>query len=125
MKATGPAALFLVTALGCAHAKTTDGEPKSPEASQPSEPSGTTNELPRKPGHPPVATHADDLLKPGAEEKIRRKLAAGGYLSGGADAPLADGVRKFQAAHDMPATGVPDHETVRRLGLDPAEIFRD
>ena len=33
-------------------------------------------------------------------------------------------LRRFQAAHDLPSTGVPDHETVRRLGLNPDELFR-
>jgi hypothetical protein len=118
----------------------------------------------RKPGHPPVATHAADLYAPGAEDQIRDKLAAGGYLPHDAgrerssfarpsaspgsprvsarvgwlrevrnpsegseedsDAALADGLRKFQSAHDLPATGVADDETVHRLGLDPGKVFR-
>ena len=34
------------------------------------------------------------------------------------------GIQKFQKAQDLPATGVPDAETVKRLGLDPDKTFR-
>jgi hypothetical protein len=128
MRASGPVVLLVLAALGCAHAKTTDGESKPTEATSTGanggEPHDRASELPRKPGHPPVSTHAEDLLKPGAEDKIRRKLVAGHYLSGGADTPIAGGLRKFQEEKNLPATGIPDHETIRRLGLDPADIFR-
>ena len=34
-------------------------------------------------------------------------------------------LRRFQTAHDLPVTGVPDHETVRMLGLNPDDLFRE
>ena len=37
---------------------------------------------------------------------------------------MRDSIRRFQRAEDLPATGVPDRETVERLGLDPDETFR-
>jgi murein L,D-transpeptidase YcbB/YkuD len=37
---------------------------------------------------------------------------------------MRDGIRRFQRAHDLPATGVADNETVKSLGLDPDQIFR-
>ncbi len=40
------------------------------------------------------------------------------------DAATREGVRRFQRAQDLPATGVPDAETVKRLGLDPDKTFR-
>ena len=50
---------------------------------------------------------------------------AGGFLGRDAsDAAKRQGLRRFQRAHDLPATGVADHETVKRLGLDPDQIFR-
>jgi hypothetical protein len=144
-------ALAVVAALGCGHAKSTErvsGSGKDDNGSADEHASngeagkGNHDEPPhdgsgavagehahakpeiQKPGHPPVASHADQLLEPGAEKKIRDKLAGGHYLPS-EDAPLAEGLKKFQAAHDMPATGVADTETVRRLGLDPGQIFRD
>jgi putative peptidoglycan binding protein len=71
----------------------------------------------------PVATSPDALLAPGGAAEIRRKLVAAGYLRGDDD-PLGSGLRKFQQNHDLPATGMPDHATVAKLGLDPKKIFK-
>ena len=146
--------LTVVAALGCGHAKTTErvngggsgkdsNGPDGGHASSGEESKRSHDEPPhdesgvvlagehaqpkpaiQKPGHAPVASHADQLLEPGAEKKIRDKLAGGHYLPSD-DAPITEGLKKFQAAHGMPATGVADTETVRRLGLDPGQIFRD
>jgi hypothetical protein len=115
------AAVWLLVALplvGCGHAKTTEKPPAEegtgPESAKP------------PPAHPhktPVVESPNDLLVPGAEDQIREKLVDGGYLDSGSKS-LESGLRKFQSAKDLPVTGVPDHETVRRLGLDPNEIFR-
>jgi hypothetical protein len=40
------------------------------------------------------------------------------------DAPTSAAVRKFQGDEDIARTGNPDHETVRRLGLDADALFR-
>lgn len=136
--------VFLVAlALGgaCAHAKTTDdGTEKttateSKEDDRKEEPKSKPRAGGKKggelhPGNPdaiPVATAPDALLLPGADEKIRERLIAGGFLA--ADADKSNGatraaIRKFQKDQDLPATGVPDAETVKRLGLDPDKTFR-
>lgn len=66
----------------------------------------------------PVASSPHGLLKPGADEKVREKLGV----------PKQGGMRKelmnFQREHDLPATGMLDHETVEKLGLDPKDIFQ-
>jgi hypothetical protein len=72
----------------------------------------------------PLAQAPEGLLTPGAEQKIRDKLSAGGFMKEDANASTGVALRRFQAAHDLPATGVPDHETVRRLGLNPDDLFR-
>jgi len=132
----------LATALGvgCAHTKTTDqgaaesnnqdGGTEEAKATKP-EP---TRRGPRESreqgggthGGVPLATAPGALLAPGAEKKIRERLAADGFLARDAesDAAMGEGLRRFQRAKDLPATGVADQETVRRLGLDPDEIFR-
>ena len=135
--------LLVALALGgaCAHAKTTDdGTEKatakeSKEDDRKEEPksrprAGGTKGGELHPGNPdaiPVATAPDALLLPGADEKIRERLIAGGFLPADADkskGATRGGIQKFQKAQDLPATGVPDAETVKRLGLDPDKTFR-
>lgn len=64
-----------------------------------------------------VSTTPQGLLEPGAMEKVREKLGVGKGES------VQRALRKFQREHDLPATGMLDHETVERLGLSPDEIF--
>ena len=112
----------LGVAAGCGHTHTVENTaPAAPEESPATHPS--------KSAHPgagtgaPVATSADALLAPGGAAEIRRKLKEDGFLEqdGGS---LEAALRKFQAKHDLPETGVPDHATVAKLGLDPNKIFR-
>jgi murein L,D-transpeptidase YcbB/YkuD len=134
----------LVFAGACAHSKTTDkgGEKETAKQEQkkdekdekeakPRAARETTKQSPElHPGKPdavPVATAPEALLKPGAEEKIRERLVAGGFVDDGdkkSAAAAREGIRRFQKEHDLPATGVADHETVKALGLDPDQIFR-
>lgn len=139
------AALALVAAGGCAHTKTTDEgreeknekreekneKPTGAETAKPHAGRGPRESTPRESDGTdrsvPLATAPGGLLAPGAEQKIREKLAAEGCLdddakrSGGA---LSEGLRRCQSAHDLPATGMPDDATIKALGLDPGQIFR-
>jgi hypothetical protein len=132
--------LWVSLALGgaCAHTKTTDDgtekqeptkqeeapkrartEPKAPAAE------GKGSELhPGKSDAVPVATAPDVLLAPGADDKIRERLASQGYLDGDDKGSTRAGIRRFQKEHDLPTTGVADHETVKKMGLNPDQIFR-
>jgi hypothetical protein len=126
-------AFFALALVGCAHAKTTETtEPAEPEAVE--KPS-STERAPRtgklrvaptgeKPRTTPLAQAPEGLLTPGAEQKIHDKLSAGGFMKEDENASIGAALRGFQAAHDLPSTGVPDHETVRRLGLNPDDLFR-
>jgi hypothetical protein len=125
------AAVLLAALAGCSHAKTTDaGKPeKQSESGGESKPAAEERKrAPRaepaasKPGDVPVATSPAGLLAPGADDKIRDRLAERGFASEGKSTKEA--MRRFQQANDLPATGVPDHETVKKLGLDPDVIFR-
>jgi hypothetical protein len=123
------AALSLVIALplvGCGHAKTTEKPPEKPPAEEGAAPDAGERAKPpvAHPKKTPVVESPNDLLAPGGEDEIRTKLVDGGYLEDAHSKSLEAGLRKFQSAKDLPATGVPDHETVRRLGLDPNKIFR-
>lgn len=129
-------ALGLV-AFGCAHAKTTDRDkttsatPDEKDTDRPASSSGTRARAParhRDPSAVPVASSAHDLLQPGAEQQIRDKLAARGFMDAPADGARPQSLRaplqRFQDANDLPATGTPDAETLRKLGLDPDAVFR-
>lgn len=77
----------------------------------------------------PVAASPAGLLKPGAAEKIEEKLVAKGLLerdkrSGKLGGATSTALRRFQRDANIAETGVPDHETIRRLGLSPDDVFR-
>jgi hypothetical protein len=76
-----------------------------------------------------ISTSPGALLKPGAAKLIQEKLSQDGDLEGEAsadlDGPARAALAKFQRRHDLPATGIPDDATVRKLGLAPETIFRN
>ena len=122
-------AIFGLALAGCAHTKTTEpAEPEVAEKPSPTERAPRTSKLRvaptvDQPNATPLAQAPEGLLTPGAEQKIHDKLSAGGFMKGDANASTGAALRRFQAAHDLPSTGVPDHETVRRLGLNPDDLF--
>ena len=133
--------LSLALAGACAHTKTTDAGREKETAKQEGPKEDAKEAKPRAreakkmnpelhPGDPeavPVATGPESLLKPGAEDKIRERLVAEGLVDDGdkgSAGAVRNGIRRFQKEHDLPATGVADRATVKGLGLDPDEIFR-
>jgi hypothetical protein len=114
------ALLLALAGLGCAHRERgrSDADGRDNEA---------RND--RESARLPLATTPAELLVPGAIEKIQDALAARGYLDpsakrGHLDVATAGSIRRFQSDQDIARTGIPDHETVRRLGLDPDALFR-
>lgn len=122
---------FLTFALvGCAHAKTTETvqptapeEPLVTERAPPKVPAARTKGKPER-VTTPLAADPLGLLNPGAEQQIHDKLSAGGFMKDNPNGPTQAALRRFQAEHDLPATGAADHETIRRLGLNPDDLFR-
>jgi len=125
--------------LGCAHTRTTDASsvsepPKgaSPPTDRPParahEDSGAGSRTASGTGSGtaiPVASSPEGLLAPGGEQHIRDKLVERGYLKKGDESQSTTAaLRKFQQQRDLPETGIPDHETVKALGLDPNRIFK-
>ena len=126
-------AFFALALVGCAHTKTTEptepAEPKAAEKPSSTERAPHTGKLRaaptgERPKTTPLAQAPEGLLTPGAEQKIHDKLSAGGFVKEDENASTGAALRRFQAAHDLPSTGAPDHETVRRLGLNPDDLFR-
>lgn len=136
------AALALALLLAaCSHAtkvaKPDSGDEEEQKgAAQPTEKEGGAAERPgvarrpRRPGQPPLAASPSGLFVPGGVAKLQKALADRGYLDlsaadeGEIDAATSAAIRKFQSEQGIARTGNPDHETVRRLGLDPDQLFR-
>ena len=81
------------------------------------------------PSEVPLSSSPSGLLQSGAAKQIQERLAALGFLddektSGAIDDSTGAALRKFQQSRDLAATGTPDQETVRKLDLDPKQIFR-
>jgi len=115
--------------IACAHTKTTDdGSAKQDRKSEAkAEKPRAADPRPHETGGVPLATAPAGLLAPGADEKIHDRLVAEGFLDDDAkrsEAATSEGLRRFQRAHDLPETGIPDDKTVKDLGLDPGEVFR-
>jgi peptidoglycan hydrolase-like protein with peptidoglycan-binding domain len=76
----------------------------------------------------PFAPAPEGLLRPGAVEMIQSRLRRGGFLQA-AEPPgrlgpaTREGLRRFQASNDLPATGLPSYRTVEALKLDTDAIF--
>jgi peptidoglycan hydrolase-like protein with peptidoglycan-binding domain len=103
-------------------------QPKESEGGAAAKPSQARR--PEKPGRPPLSAGPEGLFVPGGVEQLQNALAHRGYLDmsqakkGDIDAETSAAVRKFQSDEGIARTGNPDHETVRRLGLDPDKLFR-
>jgi hypothetical protein len=83
--------------------------------------------VPPRAGRPTIAASPEGLMNPGSIRRIQAALRTKGYLeaeSGELDDATAAALRRFQADEGIAATGAPDRETLRRLGVDPNEVYR-
>jgi Putative peptidoglycan binding domain len=135
-------AALLAAPAGCSHTRTT-GTPAAPEKS-----GEATSTRPARKARPPAEKTADEdkpkprttgtastpvprtpaaALEAGQLRRIQEALAGkhllGTHESGTLDDATRRALRRLQEESDLPATGLPDHETVRKLGLDPDEVF--
>jgi hypothetical protein len=134
-------ALVAALAAACAHAReqepptadrTSPPKDRPAEAAHPPPPGAAPpHDRPDEGASLPVASSPAALLNPGAAKQIRDKLAGRGLLSPtaddnarGLDAGTSEALLRFQRESDLPATGVPDDATVRKLGLSPDDVFR-
>jgi len=84
---------------------------------------------PAEEGRPELTTSAEGLLQPDGPRLIQEKLAEKGYLAkdhhtNELDKETAAALRKFQGDQEVAQTGYPDRETVRKLGLTIAKVFK-
>ena len=132
-------ALVLAFALACSHphhvekgsgdgTADTEAQPKKSEGGAAAKPRAARR--PQRPGRPPLAASPGGLFVPGGVGQVQKALASRGYLlesdvhGDDIDAKTAAAIRKFQSDQGIARTGNPDHETVRRLGLDADKLFR-
>lgn len=104
--------LAAMTTLGC-HAR--EVEPTAHDA---------TPTLEGDPDDPDAGPPA--ILREGAIATIQAALRERGYAvphTGKIDEATTKALLAFQAAEDLARTGFPDHETMRRLGLDSEDWF--
>jgi len=68
-------------------------------------------------------------LEPQRVEEIQRALVEAGYLhqepSGRWDGPTKDAMRRYQADHGFPTTGLPEARSLMKLGLGPHPLPED
>ena len=114
----------LAVVLGCSHAETvaTPATPSPPDA--PTRlPNARAVTPPSEPGHPTLASSPAQLMAPGSADVIAEALRKRGLLSGDASSTaLEEALRSFQKSQGLAATGFPDHETLRKLGIDPHSV---
>lgn len=84
---------------------------------------------PAEEGRPELSTSADALMLPEGPRLIQEALSERGYLAkdhqtGQLDPQTSAALRKFQADEEVARTGYPDRETVRKLGLSIAKVFK-
>jgi peptidoglycan hydrolase-like protein with peptidoglycan-binding domain len=122
------ALVVLIATVGCAHAQKTEKQPANTtnNAERPSEDIGVR--IPEAPGRPPLAATPEAMFVEGGVTKVQHALEQRGLLkdheTGKLDEETTAAVRKFQEQSGIADTGVPDHETIVKLGLDPNQLFR-
>src|SRR5690242_9427625 len=111
MRSLGLLALLL-TFAGC-HAHQVQGKQTTLET-PPKEPQVSSER--------PVRTTPGGMLEPAAMRTVQAALGHHGVSapsSGELDEETQAALRRFQAKEHIAKTGMPDYDTLRRLGLDP------
>jgi peptidoglycan hydrolase-like protein with peptidoglycan-binding domain len=122
-------------APGCRHTRHVDepsgeqgGEKPAAKQEQGASGQATRERVPPRAGRPAVAATPEGLMNPGSARRIQEALRARGLLtgepSGELDEATSAALRRFQRTQQLAQTGAPDRETLRRLGVDPQDIYR-
>jgi peptidoglycan hydrolase-like protein with peptidoglycan-binding domain len=117
--------LGLAASLACSHAETVapPSAPNPPDA--PSRlPSSKAVTPQTDPGHPDLAGSPSQLMAPGSADAIAAALRKRGLLApdDNSSKGMEQALRTFQNSQGLAATGFPDHETLRKLGIDPKKV---
>ena len=74
----------------------------------------------------PVRTTPGSMLDEKAMQKLQEALNHHGEkvkISGILDDQTQAALKRFQRKNSQPGTGLPDYDSIRRLGLDPKDIY--
>src|SRR5277367_6528868 len=117
--------LGLACGLACSHAETVapPNAPNPPDApSRLPSPKAVTPQT--DPGHPELASSPAQLMAPGSADAIATALRKRGLLApdDNTNKGMETALREFQQSQGLAATGFPDHETLRKLGIDPKKV---
>ncbi|MDP3231513.1 MAG: peptidoglycan-binding domain-containing protein [Myxococcales bacterium] len=126
--------LSLACLVGCAHAtKTAAVAKKDPEAKSAAPKNGESKEgEPKKPAavRDEMSTSATTkaMFKPDGlkvmQKALQDKKVEAIEVTGKFDTQTQEALRVFQKAQTLPDTGLPDFETLRRLGLEPDDVYQ-
>jgi hypothetical protein len=120
-------AAALLAAAACRRTKQVRESEQQPERKAEAKPGERGGGIPAKPGRPPVPAAPQGLLAEGVVARVQRALADRGLLGehreGELDAPTGAALRKLQAQQGLAATGFPDRETLKELGIDPEHAY--
>jgi len=114
---TGLLALALCGALAGCHTHQMQGKQTTLE---------TVPKEPQVSSERPVRTTPGGMLDPKSMRQLQAALSHHGVStpsSGVLDEETQTSLRKFQAREKMAQTGMPDYDTLRRLGLDPKALY--
>lgn len=120
-------ALTLAIAAACAHGAKTERAERRSGPSARTEPGGKQRGVKPRSGGPRVPPSPAGLLGRDAVAKLQQALAQRGLLGahreGELDAATSAAVKRFQAQRGLAATGMPDRETLRDLGVSAEEAY--
>lgn len=86
----------------------------------------TPSKQPQVSSERPVRTSPGSMLDKQSMRKLQHALNTHGEKvgeSGELDDSTQAALKRFQKKQDQPATGLPDFDTLRRLGVDPKDIY--
>jgi hypothetical protein len=129
--AAAAAALALaLAAAGCGGVKRVEerGPEGKPQPQKPEAPDSKAEAgVPPRAGRPRVPASPEGLLAPGAVGEIQQALEKKGLLrahrQGELDDATARALERFQEKEGLAATGMPDRETLLRLGISPERAY--
>jgi peptidoglycan hydrolase-like protein with peptidoglycan-binding domain len=111
----------LVALAGC-HAHTTAAQTGKEAAEQMEKPPESKQVSSER----PVRTTPGGMLDPQSLKQVQSALDKRGFKtsdSGQLDEETQAALRRFQKREHVAQTGLPDFDTLRRLGLDPKKIY--